>query len=147
MMPGATLVKPETEDLASALEGTKCPDRKRPRTGGAVDPQAQRVAENDAAFRRANESIELAAAESDVSLVPFICECAETTCTEILRLTLAEYEAVRANSRRFINAAGHHVSARGWAVPVEEHERYVVVEKVGDAGVMAEQLDQRQEAG
>ena len=112
-----------------------------------MDPTAERVAKNDAAFRRANEEIEATAIESAVELVPFLCECAEPRCTELLRLTLAEYEAVRADSRHLINVPGHDVSAQGWAVPVEEHERYAVIEKVGEAGALAEQLDQREAAG
>jgi hypothetical protein len=111
------------------------------------DITAQRVAENDALFRRSNERIASVAAKieaiEDHDLLPFLCECADLGCTEILRLRPAEYEAVRANPIRFINAHGHHVSAQGWARVVDEHERYSVVEKIGTAAEIAAALDPR----
>jgi hypothetical protein len=108
------------------------------------DPIAERVALNDATFRAANESIADAADSIGVEgLLPFICECADTRCTNLLRLTRAEYEAVRADPTRFINAAGHERSAQGWARVAESHERYTVVEKVGDAADVVVETDPR----
>jgi hypothetical protein len=107
---------------------------------------AERVARNDAAFREANEAIRSTAETWDMEgLLPVLCECADTSCTTILRLTPEEYEGVRADPRTFINAAGHHVSAQGWARVVAEHERYTVVEKVGEAAEIVEELDPRSE--
>ena len=102
----------------------------------------ERVARNDALFRDANERIRTFASEHDLheQLIPFICECADRRCQELLRLRLDEYEAVRSNPRRFINVPGHQVAAQGAATVVEDHEEYVVVEKVGHAGDVAEQL-------
>jgi hypothetical protein len=57
----------------------------------------------------------------------FFCECGNTKCREPISLTPAEYEAVRADSRRFPVAPGH-VYAEVERI-VEEHDRYVVVEK------------------
>lgn len=105
----------------------------------------ERVARNQATFRKANEDIERAAQKYDIDaeLVPFICECAAETCTEVLQLTLPEYEAVRKEPRRFVNARGHHVHAQGLGVVVFESERYEVVEKQELAGAIAEELDPR----
>jgi len=102
----------------------------------------ERVARNDALFRDANDRIRTFASEHDLreDPVPFICECADRRCQEILRLPLDEYEAVRSNPRWFINVPGHQVAARGAATVVEDHGDYVVVEKVGHAGEVAEQL-------
>jgi hypothetical protein len=110
----------------------------------------ERIARNDAMFRDANEDIEAAAERFDVEAdmaVPFICECADTACKAIIRMPLSEYEEVRSNSRYFLNAPGHHVAAQGAAVPVEEREGYVIVEKQGHAGEVTERLDQRQANG
>ena len=105
---------------------------------------AERVAQNDAAFREANEAIhETAAAWEMDGLLPVICECADTGCSQVVRLTRPEYEDVRSNPRWFINAHGHHVNGQGWAKIVAEHPRYVLVEKIGEAGEIAEQLHQR----
>ena len=113
-----------------------------------VDPvekvSAERVALNDAAFRKANEAIRARADDWDMEgLLPAICECAEPRCTELLQLTAAEYEEVRANARWFINAPGHHVNAQGWARVVDERDRYEIAEKIGEAGEIVEQLDPR----
>jgi hypothetical protein len=112
------------------------------------DPVAERVAQNDAAFRDANEGIEQAADSIGVEgLLPFICECADTGCTALLRLTRKEYEEVRADPTRFINAHGHHTSARGWARVVETRPNFAIVTKIGDAAEIAVERDPRSEAG
>ena len=48
----------------------------------------ERIAKNDAKFREANERISAAAEEHAVEgmRIPFICECADPTCMEIVRL-------------------------------------------------------------
>lgn len=105
---------------------------------------ADRVARNEAIFRQANEGIRAAALEHlPEGEAPFICECAEPSCTEILRLTLTEYEAVRAASTHFINAPGHDANAGGWATVVEPRDGYDVVAKVGRAAKVVDELDPR----
>jgi hypothetical protein len=112
------------------------------RDGGSAT--AERVARNDATFRDANEQINSVAdgmEMRDEMLLPFICECADLSCTEIVQLTGSEYEAVRASPIRFLNARGHERSAHGWARVVDELDRYTVVEKVGEAAEIAAELD------
>ena len=109
---------------------------------------AERVARNDAAFREANDQINDVAQSfdrEDGELLPFLCECADVSCTEIVRLTPTEYEAVRREPTRFLNAHGHVRNAEGWARVVEEFDRYTVVEKIGEAGEIAAELDPRAE--
>lgn len=109
-----------------------------------ADPAAERVARNDAIFREANEGIRKAAQEYSLEgKVPFICECAEPTCQEIVRLGLAEYEAIRAVPTHFLNAPGHDRAAQGWARVIEPRDGYDLVEKVGRAADVAEELDPR----
>ena len=114
-----------------------------------LDPLSEeRIARNDALFREANEDIESAAMSLDWDedqRVPFICECADRSCKQILRLSLQEYEQIRANPRTFLNALGHHVAAHGAAVVIAETNRYEIVEKIGHAGDVAERLDQRKQ--
>jgi hypothetical protein len=105
---------------------------------------AERVARNQATFREANEGIEQAAREYDVDGgLPFICECSDPVCVEILHVKLSEYEAVRVTPTHFIYAPGHHRAAEGWGVVVEQRDGYEIVEKVGDAANVAEALDPR----
>jgi hypothetical protein len=105
---------------------------------------AERVAFNDNLFRRANESIKRSATEigAEIEHVPFICECAEESCTTVIPVPRDEYERVRSDPRLFLNAPGHHAAAQGWAKVVERHAQYVVVEKIGRAGEIAEMLDE-----
>jgi hypothetical protein len=101
---------------------------------------------NQATFRDANERINTAAGVYAVDIpVPFICECADPTCSEIVRLALGEYEEVRADPRHFLNVPGHQSAAQGAATVVEEREGYVIAEKTGHAGEIVEALDKRSE--
>jgi hypothetical protein len=105
---------------------------------------AERVGKNDATFREANERIsETASREGIDERIPFICECAEERCTEIVRLSLEEYEAVRASGTDFLNAVGHEVAAGPHGEVVERNDSYVVVRKKGRAADVAEALDPR----
>jgi hypothetical protein len=103
---------------------------------------AERVAENQAVFRSANEGIRAAAERHSVSpTVPFICECAEPSCRDLLPLTLEDYRDVRSHPRRFLVADGHQRSAAQWSRVVARHDSHLVVEKLGRAGEVAEELD------
>lgn len=108
-----------------------------------TEAMQERIARNDALFRDANERILATAEAYDAQRAPFLCECADLSCRTVILVPLAEYEAVRASGRRFINAPGHETSAEGAASVVERHDTYVVVEKQRHAGDVAEELDPR----
>jgi hypothetical protein len=99
----------------------------------------ERIARNEGAFRRINEAIEAGRVTRD-GLVGFVCECSQLGCNEIVQLTIGEYEAVRADSRRFLVACGHEGAAED---VVECHRRFHVVVKCGEAGDRAERSDPR----
>jgi hypothetical protein len=110
------------------------------------DPGAKRVAENQARFRVANEEISaIALRGAELPRIPFVCECADPRCVEILRLSRSVYETVRADGRRFVNAPGHEAASLGWGVVVERGDGFVVVEKTGEAGDISEALDPRRD--
>jgi len=100
------------------------------------DSVRERIVENNYTFREANEQIRAKADEYDapVERVPFLCECPVPSCTEILRLTLAEYEDVRANPRRFFTAPGHEQADAAVAHVVSREIDYVIVEKDEQVG-------------
>jgi hypothetical protein len=105
---------------------------------------AERVARNEATFREANEVIRASADGMGLDgLLPALCECAELTCTELVHLTPQEYERVRAEPRWFLASIGHQQHAEGWARVVDERGRYIVVEKIDEAGAVAERLHPR----
>ena len=109
---------------------------------------ADRIARNDALFREANERIREKAEEYGVEIpVPFVCECADPTCREVVRLALDDYRAIREHPRRFLNIPGHEASAKGWAQPVADGDGYRVVEKIGRAGEIVEALEEPVEEG
>jgi hypothetical protein len=101
----------------------------------------ERIAKNDAAFREANENIRDVADEQGLTVppVPFICECGDLTCTKVVRMTLDAYGHVRSNDRWFL-IAERHEAAQDSAVLVEQRDGYLIVEKTGHAGEVAERL-------
>jgi hypothetical protein len=104
---------------------------------------AERVAINDATFRAANERIDATADQLGVAAAPFICECADTSCTTVLRISLAEYEAIRADPTHFLNAPGHDAAGGPHAQVIEDRGSYTVVAKVGKAAEIVAELDER----
>jgi hypothetical protein len=86
-----------------------------------------RLERNEAVFREANEQIRRAAREIGADReVPFICECDDTACTQVLLIPLDRYQEVRSNPEYFIHARGHVNSIER---VIEEDEGFVVVEK------------------
>src|SRR5579884_3136933 len=106
------------------------------------DELERRLARNEAVFRQINEGIERGQwpGEEDRP-VGFRCECAQLGCTDVIELSVAEYEQVRANPRRFIVRPGHEQLAV--ELVVETRPGYLVVEKVAKAGEAADASDPR----
>ena len=108
------------------------------RTGNEV-----KRAENEAAFRDANERIRAAERELDPPLerVPYLCECDDVRCHEPIRLTADEYERVRESGDTFFIVPGHSTDGE----VIEQHERYLVVRKQDRGGDVARALDPRRD--
>jgi hypothetical protein len=114
----------------------------------ATETIALRIAGNQHAFREANERIEETAGGllHDIELLPFICECPDRDCVEIARLKRHEYECVRAKGNRFFVVPGHEVvEVEGETVARvgQRFDRFSIMEKVGEAGERAKELDPR----
>lgn len=102
----------------------------------------ERLAQNEALFREVNERLEelgrrTGTAEGGLDVV---CECADEGCTVRIPLSVREYEQVRAHARCFVVRPGHETEIEH---VVERTDRYVVVEKDGDAGEIAARSDPR----
>ena len=107
-----------------------------------MDPQGERIARNEAAYRDVNEAIRAGRAEDKADARrPFVCECGQLGCNQLVELTLAEYEAVRARPRHFLMLAGHEIP--GVEVVVERHDGYIVAEKIAEPAEVAEETDPR----
>ena len=102
----------------------------------------RRIAANEAILREVNEAIErgMWQGEQDSSSA-FRCECTRLHCNALLPLSSRDYERVRAHPRRFVLARGHEDVAVESVV--ETHSGFVVVEKRGEAGRLAEVSDPR----
>jgi hypothetical protein len=106
------------------------------------DEFERRVARNQALFRETNEAIERGQWPAEPGkVVRFRCECSRVDCGQAVKVTLADYEQVRESPRRFIVLEGH-VDSRVEDV-VAETNGYVIVEKRGTAGHVADATDPR----
>jgi hypothetical protein len=102
----------------------------------------ERLARNEVLFRSVNEAIEQQALEfGGLDEYEFICECARAGCFDRVSLTLKEYEHIRAEGTRFFVVTGHEDIAV--ELVVEKRRGFVIVEKDGHAGLVAEHADPR----
>jgi len=107
-----------------------------------VDEQKRRLVENEALFREVNERIRgLAATLHGPGPFSFLCECSNRDCETRIQLSLEDYEAVRAQSDRFLVSPGH-------VFPdiermVERHEHFEIVDKDDDVEAIARARDPR----
>lgn len=105
-----------------------------------MDADQVRIARNESRRRDVNEAIE-SGRQARSGLVGFVCECGQLGCTAIIEVTLAAYEEVREHPRRFLVADGHEqLEAED---VIERRGEHLVVEKRGDAGVVAAAEDPR----
>jgi hypothetical protein len=109
--------------------------------GEQQSPSEEQAARNEVLFREANEKLGDKRQELGLAgRTPFLCECGDPTCTELIRLALEDYEHVRSHANWFLIAAGHHARS---ARKIEDHGSYVIVEKFGLAGRIAEEENPR----
>jgi hypothetical protein len=106
------------------------------------EDRQERLAKNESLFRTLNENISgLANKLGGQEPFEFICECSTSGCFERLSLTLEEYERIRQDGTHFLLADGHE------DIEIEQviaqRSGYVVVEKDGVAGLIAEYDDPR----
>ena len=106
------------------------------------EDRQERLAKNESLFRTLNENISgLASKLAGREPFEFICECATSGCFERVSLTLLEYERIRQDGTHFLLADGHE------DIEVEQviahRAGYVVVEKDGVAGLVAEEDNPR----
>jgi hypothetical protein len=99
-----------------------------------LEPRAR----NESLLREVNdrieelsENVEAQGIAPEGGLIQFHCECGRDGCGERVRMTVAEYERVRADNDRFVLAPGHETPEM--EVVVESTDRFVVVDKLPDA--------------
>jgi hypothetical protein len=101
----------------------------------------ERAARNEVLFREANEKLGIKRQELDIDgRTPFLCECGDPGCTELIRLSLEQYEHVRSHANWFVVADGHDA---GEARIAEDQDGYTIIQKVGVAARIAEEQNPR----
>jgi hypothetical protein len=104
--------------------------------------RAERQGRNESLFREVNERIaELNQAFEVEGRSEFLCECSREECKEPISISIEEYENVRNDSTRFFVVPGHEDESVERVV--ERNDRFVVVEKIGEAAEEADDLDPR----
>lgn len=104
-----------------------------------MERDEERRAKNENLFRQINESIEEVIEHSRTvhsSPVAFVCECSRVDCTTALEMTLEEYREVRRNGHLFLIAPGHEDPKVERVI--DANPRFAIVEKLGEAGTIAE---------
>ena len=106
-----------------------------PAPSGDVPGEAGAIAGVEVEFREINERVNDGRPD-DEEMVSVICECAHTSCEELIDIPRARYEATRESDRAFFILPDHEI-------PLVEHvlqrtERFWVVLKTGEAGAEAE---------
>jgi hypothetical protein len=105
----------------------------------------ERLAGNEALFREVNERVAEVShyeVETQTGAVDFTCECGLVDCAETMMMTIAEYEAIRAQATHF-GVVPQHEQPEIETV-IERHPSYFVVEKrEQDAQEVARDTDPR----
>jgi hypothetical protein len=105
----------------------------------------ERIAELEVLFRAGNERMmawrEMQERAALGEPLMFLCECGRRGCRTHVRMTRPEYEAVRADPRRFVIAPRHDFPEAEDVV--EEHDGYSVVHKHEDVADFVERTDLR----
>jgi hypothetical protein len=110
------------------------------------EQRPERAARNQSRFREYNERIEPHNRVHywvEPPMPDWVCECASDECLAPLQLTIAEYQSIRADPTHFLVAPGESHVVPDVERVIERHDRYWVVEKLGQAADMSEALDER----
>jgi hypothetical protein len=113
-----------------------------------VDERAEQGAYNQALFRQVNERIRAILSDPSVSHEfgavasdpDWVCECANVGCMQRIAISDHEYALIRSESARFLVVAEDAHVFLDIEDVVERRDTYWIVEKTGDARVVAEEL-------
>ena len=129
-MEGRRGTRASFEDLAPGRRST-------------VTTPAERKALNEGLFRDANERLNRGARDllvpEDTDFVPFVCECPKPDCVNVVLLTLAEYEEIRARPKQGLASPGHEDLSIERVVA--QNGRFTTTEKFGQAGEVHRETD------
>jgi hypothetical protein len=92
---------------------------------------------NESLFRLLNERLEQRALDrGPEATFEIVCECGNEDCALRIPIPVAEYETVRSEPTRFVVVTGH--ADPSIERVVESNDGYEIVEKLGEAALVAE---------
>jgi hypothetical protein len=107
-----------------------------------LEARQARLGTNQSLFRAVNEEVErISMDEGEASPTRFVCECASPDCSSEILLHINDYEAIRDDPTHFF-VLPDHVFPEVEDV-VDDRGDYVIVEKHGVGGRVAEVADNR----
>ena len=110
-----------------------------------MDARDERASQNEVMFRAVNREIEQVSEQSGDGphdRLEVICECGRKSCSETLDLTKDEYDEAHRERDRFVVALGHEDEQIEHVV--KRTERYLVVDKFGEAEQVVEEKERRE---
>ena len=99
------------------------------------------IARNEALFREVNERVDEVSGGRSTEMTEFLCECGHADCTQAIALRDAEYEHVRSDPLLFAIVPGHEIA--DVEDLLDSNERFSIVRKHADEGVIARRTDPR----
>ena len=96
-----------------------------------------RKARNEILLRKLNERIEAHHLRVQPTVAEWVCECADENCAQPIRMSIAEYEAVRVEPTHFFIAPTEEHLSSDIEYVVRREPRYWVIAKVGVGAEMS----------
>jgi hypothetical protein len=100
------------------------------------DVRAERLAKNEVLFRSVNENIAGMERRSRLD-AGFICECSQLQCSEIIPISVEEWELIHQDRSKFVLVPGHEEAEIERIL--SQPDGYLVVEKIGPGKPIAEE--------
>ena len=108
-----------------------------PRTRLGDEADAVRKAKNEIVLRKLNERIEAHHLRVQPTVAAWVCECADENCAQPVKMTIAEYEAVRAEPTYFFIAPSDEHLSTDIEYVVRREPGYWVIAKMGVGAEMS----------
>jgi hypothetical protein len=115
-----------------------------PRARLGDESDAIRKASNEIQLRKLNERIEVHHLRVQPTVAAWVCECADGNCAQPIKMTIAEYEAVRAEPTHFfVVPSAEHLSPDIEYVVRQEPNYWVIAKKGVGAEMSRREQDPR----
>jgi hypothetical protein len=108
-----------------------------PSTRLGDEADAVRKARNEILLRKLNERIETHHLRVQPTVATWVCECADENCAQPIRMSIAQYEAVRVEPTHFFIAPTEEHLSSDIEYVVRREASYWVIAKIGVGAEMS----------